>query len=153
MAVTGPKVLRAKQRMGIVEKMISGVAAFLWLIPPLLFLHIWPLPMPQQELNEIWLHYFVFTVAAYLLFRWLNPDMGGILLVIGICVIALAIEIFNVVYFHHGDGESFRTAHLLAAFFGVGLGTTLRKFPNRWNMVIAAAPSGIGSAIDEEAVS
>jgi hypothetical protein len=56
-------------------------------------------------------------------------------LIIGICVIAFSIEVFNVVYFHQGDGESFRTAHFIAALLGIGLGTTMRKFPNRWENV------------------
>lgn len=120
--------------MDIVEKMITGLAAFLWLVPPLVFLHIWPLPMPSQVLDQIWLHYFAFALAAYSLVRWFNPEKRGPL-VIGICIVAFSIEAFNVAYFHQGDGESFRTAHFLAALFGVGLGTTLRKFPKRWDSV------------------
>jgi hypothetical protein len=120
--------------MDIVEKMITGLAAFLWLVPPLVFLHIWPLPMPSQVLDQIWLHYFAFALAAYSLVRWFNPEKRGPL-VIGICIVAFSIEVFNVAYFHQGDGESFRNAHFLAALFGVGLGTTLRKFPKRWDSV------------------
>jgi hypothetical protein len=120
--------------MDIVEKTIAGLAAFLWLVPPLVFLQIWPLPMPSQILDQIWLHYFAFALAAYLLVRWFNPEKR-VPLVIGICIVAFSIEIINVVYFRQGDGESFRTAHFLAALFGVGLGTTLRKFPNRWDSV------------------
>ena len=45
---------------------------------------------------------------------------------------------FYVAYFYHGyqgAAERFRLAHFLAALLGVGLGTTLRKFPNRWDNV------------------
>ena len=57
---------------------------------------------------------------------------------IGICVIALSIEVFYVAYFYHsyqGAAERFRLAHFLAALLGVGLGSTPRKFPNRWDNV------------------
>jgi hypothetical protein len=118
--------------MGIIEKMTTGLAALLWLAPPLVFLRIWPLPMRSQVLDQIWLYYFAFAIAAYSLFRWLNPEKRGPL-VIGICFLAFAIEAFYVAYFRQGDGESFRSAHFLAELFGVGLGTTLRKFPNRWD--------------------
>jgi hypothetical protein len=113
------------------DKVITGLAAFLWLMPPLVFLHIWPLPMPSRVLDQIWLQYFAFALTAYLLFRWFNPEKRGPLIV-GLCAVAFSIEVFNVVYFHQGDGESFRSAHFIAALFGVGLGTTIRKFPNRW---------------------
>jgi hypothetical protein len=52
-------------QMDIVEKLITGLAAFLWLVPPLVFLHIWPLPMPSGVLDQIWLHYFTFALATY----------------------------------------------------------------------------------------
>jgi hypothetical protein len=95
--------------MDIVEKTITGLAAFLWLAPPLVFLHIWPLPMTSQMLDQIWLHYFAFALAAYSLVRWFNPEKRGPL-VIGICIVAVSIEVFNVAYFHQGDGElSYRT--------------------------------------------
>jgi hypothetical protein len=118
--------------MGVVEKTITGLAAFLWLVPPLVALYIWPLPMPPHVINQVWLHYFAFAIATYVLFRWFDPERRRPLIV-AICVLAFAIELFNVEYFCRGDMEQFRTAHFLAALFGTGLGTTLRKFPNRWD--------------------
>ena len=85
-------------------------------------------------LDQIWLHYFAFALAAYFLVRRFNPQNRGPL-IIGICVVAFSIEVFNVAYFYQGDGKDFRIAHFLAALLGVGLGTTLRKFPNRWENV------------------
>jgi hypothetical protein len=38
------------------------------------------------------LHYFTFTLAAYCLVRWFNPEKRGPL-IIGICVIAFSIEV------------------------------------------------------------
>jgi hypothetical protein len=70
--------------MDIVEKMITWLAAFLWLVPPLVFLYIWPLPMPPQMLDQIWLHYFAFALATYFLIRRFNPEKRGPL-IIGIC--------------------------------------------------------------------
>jgi hypothetical protein len=83
-------------------------------------------------LAQIWLHYFAFALAAYFLVRWLNPEKRGPL-VIGISVTAFTMEVLYVLYFYQGAAERFRLAHFLAAVFGVGLGTTLRKFPNRWS--------------------
>jgi hypothetical protein len=114
--------------------MIAGLAALLWLFPPLVFLHLSPLPMPAQMLNQAWLYYFGFALVAYLLVRHFSPEKRG-LVVIGICMIAFMIEVFNVAYFHQGDGEAFRTPFFLADLLGVGLGTTLRRFPDRWDEV------------------
>ena len=114
-----------------VQKTITALSAFLWLLPPLLFLYVWPLPVPLEMLHEIWVYYFTFALATYLAIRWLRSQRR-IPVMFGIAAAALALEIFNVVHFHQGDGESFRTAFFLAALSGLGLGNAVRRFPNRW---------------------
>jgi len=56
--------------------------------------------------------------AAYSLLRWFNPEKRGPL-IIGICVIAFSIEVFNVVYFHQGE-LSHRSFHRCASWYRSG---------------------------------
>lgn len=120
--------------MSFVQRLIAGLATFLWLVPPVVLMHLSP-PASFSFAKEpalVWLHYFAFALVAYVLTRRAQPEARKPV-IIGICVSAFVVEVLNAIVFHHGDLESFRSVFFIAALLGTGFGAAWWRFPNRWD--------------------